>query len=384
MAKYFYKSSAFLLLFSLVLLGQNTSRDLVSGKVILFESEILKEKRGIYISVPTFYENSEERYPVLFVLDAEGNFPFATGMMHFLGQTGRQPKMIVVGIPNTDRGRDFTPSVIADYKSGGADQFIRFLKEELFPYVEENYRTEPFKVLYGHSLTGMFSIYCLNKEPDLFQAHIAVSPALNYDNNYLFRRFNNQLGTTDEKHRFLYMAVGNEPRFLPVIEKYEEILDDVASDNLHWKYNYFEKDDHNSVRLKALYEGLEFIYNDWMIDAEHLEGGYETIRNHYLELSEKYGYKMLPNEDTLNRIGYIYLRGANFDDAIKIFKYNVELYPESANVYDSLGDAFEKKDDPERALENYKVAVELSEKQNLRNKQVFVTNLNRIKKILNK
>lgn len=379
MFNYFLKYAVALLLFSMLLFAQDSSEDFVFGKTIQFESEILKEKRDINISLPTFYESSEKTYPLLVVLDAEGNFPFAAGMMHFMGQTGKQPKMIVVGIPNTKRGRDFTPSVVTDYKSGGADQFVRFLKEELFPYMEENYRTEPFKVLYGHSLTGMFSIYCLNKEPDLFQAYVTASAALNYDNYYFFRRFKDEMEITDEKHRFLYMAVGNEPRYIPGLERYEEVLDDTAPSNFHWKYSFHEKDDHNSIKLKALYDGLEFIYEDWMIGAEVLDGGHEAVKEHYTELSETYGYKILPNEETLNAVGYIYVRKSSLVDAIEVFKYNVELNPESANVYDSLGDAYEKNNEPEKALENYKMAVELSKKQNLRSKKLFLAKLKRLK-----
>lgn len=362
--------------------AQQASMDLVAGKIIKFESSILNQVRDIFISLPPFYEKSKTKYPVLFVLDAEGNYPFASGTLNFLGQTARMPQMIVVGIPNTNRSVDFTPSVVSRYKSGGADRFIEFLKDELIPFIDTNYRTEQFRILYGHSLAGMFTIYSMNKQPDLFHANIAASPALYYDNNYLFRRFNERVVLPAEEHRFLYLAVGNEPRFEPAIERYGEILDDHDSDWLHWDLQQLENEDHNSIRLKALYDGLEFIFSKWRINDDELDRGCDSIREHYSSLSEIYNYNVIPSERTLNTVGYMYLRLERLEEATRVFEYNVELYPESANVYDSLGDAFEKRNILTKAFDNYTKATEISERLNLPEKDIFRQHLKRVAKQL--
>jgi predicted alpha/beta superfamily hydrolase len=70
---------------------------------------------------------------------------------------------IVVAIRNTNRGRDMDPE-------GGADNFIRFIKSELAPYVEKNYRTDGSRVLAGQSFSALFALYAFLKEPDLFDA----------------------------------------------------------------------------------------------------------------------------------------------------------------------------------------------------------------------
>lgn len=68
------------------------------------------------------------------------------------------------------------------------------------------------------------------------------------------------------------------------------------------------------------------------------------------------------NEGEINNYGYVLLQSGKIDDAIEIFKLNVEFFPASANVYDSLGEAYMTKGDKENALINYKKSLELNPK----------------------
>jgi hypothetical protein len=67
-------------------------------------------------------------------------------------------------------------------------------------------------------------------------------------------------------------------------------------------------------------------------------------------------------EDVLNLAGYQYLNQEKFDDAIKVFSLNVNLFPGSWNAYDSLGEAYMKAGKKELAIENYKKSLELNPK----------------------
>ena len=78
--------------------------------------------------------------------------------------------MIVVGIENVNqdtRYRDFTPTHAEGFHdediptSGGADNFLNFLKKELAPFIDKNYRTEPFRIIIGTSMGGLFTSYAL-------------------------------------------------------------------------------------------------------------------------------------------------------------------------------------------------------------------------------
>ncbi len=74
---------------------------------------------------------------------------------------------------------DFLPDSSSNAPTGGgADNFVRFFKTELIPYINKNYKVEPFKVLIGHSYGGVFAMHALISDPELFDAYIAIDPKL--------------------------------------------------------------------------------------------------------------------------------------------------------------------------------------------------------------
>ncbi|MEL6255017.1 MAG: alpha/beta hydrolase-fold protein, partial [Bacteroidota bacterium] len=110
----------------------------------------LDEYRGIKISIPSDYDQHNKSYPVLYVLDGEWVFDYAIGCVDFLSNeiVGQIPKMIVVGIPNTDRKRDLYVNLQSD---GSYHRFLNFLEEELMPFINQKYRTNQFDLIYGWS-----------------------------------------------------------------------------------------------------------------------------------------------------------------------------------------------------------------------------------------
>lgn len=369
--------------FLLNLNAQNASQDIVTGKTFSIDSKILNEHRVIHVGLPANYEQSKEKYPVLLVLDGEGNFNFSNGLINFLGQTGRFPQMIVIGIPNINRNRDFTPTMEEGRAAGGgAEKFIGFIEKEVFPFFESNYRISPYRILFGHSLGGMFAVHCLINHNDLFDGYIAASPYLQYNNHTILKDVESKMGNIGE-HKLLFIALGNEPAYTEGITELINLLDDTPND-LPVKYVQLENEDHNSIRLRALYQGLEFIFNDWQINTDEIAGGCKSIKEKYQKLSRTFGYEIFPGEAVLNIIGYGYLNNQDFEEAINTFKWNVELYPESSNVYDSLGEAFEKSKQYEQASENYKVAAEIGKKTNSPNLQIYETNYSRVQHLLSK
>ena len=70
------------------------------------------------------------------------------------------------------------------------------------------------------------------------------------------------------------------------------------------------------------------------------------------------------NEDELNGLGYQMIRENKLEEAIKLFKLNVEEYPKSANAYDSLGEAYMKNGQSDLAIESYERSLELDPDNN--------------------
>ncbi len=155
----------------------------------------------IYISLPGDYNYTQKKYPVVFMLDAYSSFGIMTQMVRLLTYNKDLPELIIVGISseggskefNYNRMRDFTPTVTQNEKeklmfpiSGGGNDFLNFIKNELIPFIKLNYRIDELdKTLVGHSLGGLFVFYSLFKEPTLFNKYVMISPALFWDNEYL-------------------------------------------------------------------------------------------------------------------------------------------------------------------------------------------------------
>ena len=90
-----------------------------------------------------------------------------------------------------------------------------------------------------------------------------------------------------------------------------------------------------------------------------LDEGAASAISRYRKMEGSAGYP-IPKEEDVNRLGYAFLRMKKVDDAVRLFDWNVELYPKSYNVYDSLAEALATRGDTERAIQNYKKSLELN------------------------
>ena len=70
------------------------------------------------------------------------------------------------------------------------------------------------------------------------------------------------------------------------------------------------------------------------------------------------------NEGSINQLGYNWMGGGKISEAIEVFKLNVEVFPQSSNVYDSLGEAYKKNDDKQKAILNYNKSLKLNPENN--------------------
>jgi hypothetical protein len=364
-----------------------SQNDIVIGKTYKLNSKILNEEREIFVHLPGSYNFSENKYPVLFLLDAETHFSYTVGVTQFLSINGRGPEMIVVGIPNTARNRDFIPFNINDIpQSGGGNNFLKFINEELFPFVNSNFRTQHYKVLVGHSLCGFYCFYTLLSQPDMFNAYIALSPWIILNNNYLLDYASENLSKLEYKENFIYFTSGSLEedlnRMMPALV---DILKEKAPNSLRWSYKLMEGDDHNSLVLSTIHDGLINLFNNWAPKLSTIQMGLDSILNHYNKLSKSFGYLINPSEAALNAAAYYFMLQANDIKAAKtIFEKNIELYPASANVYDSYGELLERENQLKLAVINYEKAYNIARATKHQYTEVYKTNYERVKNIIEK
>ncbi len=358
--------------------AQHLQTPLVRGDVQVVHSKAIGEARPVFIYTPTGYDSNNNRYPVLYVLDGEGNFSHAVTSVEFLARNGRIPPMIVVGVPNTNRTRDFTPTAMDNRPgSGGGPAFLKFMKRELFPYIEKHYRTQPFRVLAGHSLCGMYALHTMAVEPELFKGIIAMSPALMYDHNAPLNTIRSRLSKPFPYGIRLFVTLGNEPGYVDALNGFITALKEAEAPDVRWIFRQYPEDNHMSVPLKSVYEGLEEIFYDWQVKLDSLDNGLEALKSHYAGISKAYGFTVQPAEAVVNMLGYQYLQSGKAQEAIDVFQFNVDQYPNSANVYDSLGEACEQTGNIQKALDLYRKAAKLAEASGDPNLEIFKEHVRR-------
>ncbi|HUR36299.1 MAG TPA: alpha/beta hydrolase-fold protein [Terriglobales bacterium] len=352
---------------------------------VTIKSEILHEDRLVLVRLPRGYDSTTHRYPVIYMTDGSSGMPHAISTIEFLVRNSRMPDVIVVGIENTDRNRDLTPTRLAsgtegfDFdisSSGGADNFLRFIETELMPEMDKRYRTGPYRIFAGHSFGGLFAVHALITRPELFGAYIAASPSLQWDKMFEVKRAEKFFKERKDLNKTLFITIGDEGG--PMQQSHDRLVDILKSKapkNFVWSMMPMLDEDHGSSVLRAYYFGLRKVFSDWRVPVDPgtkaVAGGVKGADEHYRKISEKYGLSLRTPEAVINRIGYEYVRSQRYAEAVGAFKINVERFPQSANAYDSLAEGYTFTKQYALALESAKTAVRLGEQAKLPNVVIF-------------
>ncbi|MES1219965.1 MAG: alpha/beta hydrolase-fold protein [Bacteroidota bacterium] len=378
-----------------------TGKPAVVGYEDNIYSSILKENRKIWVHMPDTSSPdaifAKQRYPVVYLLDGdEMNFSTVAGMINQAGGGGGNlsfPQMIVVGITNTDRTRDLTPSHVGSAPmldsmsaahSGGGENFISFLKNELIPHIDSLYPTATYRLLIGHSFGGLMAIHTLINYPGLFNAYVAIDPSMFWDNQKLLKQAKNVLATNKFENHSLFLAVANTmEKGMDTIKVKKDInvmslhirsilelghaLKVNKQNGLQFNWKYYPEYDHGSVPLVAEFDAMRSIFSFYNFNFPYQEffnpafKGDTIIAAHYKDVSRQMGYKISPPEQMYNGLGYQLMGSKQFSRATYFFKANIENYPASFNAYDSMGDLYAAMGDKEKAIATYSRALSLRE-----------------------
>lgn len=238
---------------------------------LTLRSRVLDERRSVLVRVPPGYDDrSSERYSVLYLLDGgdrrfwsrdEPLYSRAKALLDRL-ESGAIPRTILVGVANRDRVRDMTPVERPDLYvgGGGADAFLRFLTEELEPFVEARYPTGGRRILYGESYGGLFVLYALAERADAFSDYIAVSPAVGVCPDLVASALAERFTAQPDLAASLFVAYGERDAPL-VVEHVAPVLTAVAPlvpSGLRLRQHVIDGAGHNPP--SGLEEGLRFAW----------------------------------------------------------------------------------------------------------------------------
>ncbi len=240
------------------------------GEAYSFYSETLEEERLLNVLFPSEYQDSTTKnYPVVYLLDGgtDEDFFHVAGMIRYFEAHKMMPPVILVGVANVDRKRDFTypstdPRDLRDFPtSGGSAKFIGFLQDELLQWVDERFRTLEHRTLIGQSLGGLLATEVLFEYAGHFQDFIIVSPSLWWDERRLMQRFQALHDELQKVPERLFVAVGEEyPVMVTGARQLASVFWEEGAET-QASFRYLSEEDHNTILHEALYQALDEFYD---------------------------------------------------------------------------------------------------------------------------
>jgi hypothetical protein len=233
------------------------------------ESKFVNETRIINVWTPPNYENNTDSLPVLYMPDGgiKEDFPHIANTLAKLVKNKSIPPIILVGIENTERGRDLSGfSVVegdAEYcpLADGANFFRAFITEELTAEINKKYRTTNEKGIIGESLAGLFVMETFFLNPDSFDFYIAMDPSLWWNDHYLEKNTNSYLENFPNKTTKLWFAGSSAEDISVYTNKVAKTLELKAPNELIWKYSDEPNEKHNTIFRATKERALIWILN---------------------------------------------------------------------------------------------------------------------------
>ncbi len=387
--------------------GAKQDNSIVLGKIDSIHSGIIGENRKIWIYLPDGAKEEtgrKKRYPVVYLLDGDAHFQSVVGMIQQLSSVNGNtvlPEMIVIGIPNTNRMRDLTPTHVvvdppyidssAGKSSGGGEKFISFIEKELIPHIDSLYPTLPYRVFVGHSLGGLTVMNTLIHHPSLFNAYLSIDPSMWWDNEKLLDEIKATADSKSFAGKSLFVGIANTmtsgmdtakvqndttplTRHIRAILELNKYFAQNTPHQLRYRGRYYNDDDHGSVPLISEYDAMHFFFDFYPLKLAAEEQFNVTmpvvhkIEDHYKAISKQFGYAMPVPEDLASYFGYRALEAGSKEEAEYLFRLNLSNYPESSGVHVAMGDFFGSEGNKEEAIDQYKKALAIQDSPETRKK----------------
>lgn len=226
------------------------------------DSIVLGEKRKLLVHLPIGYStNSEKRYPVMYALDATSHDQDLLNASRILSLAEEIPNMIIVGLVNKNRNRDLTPNYVTEDQGssnfGNGDIFLEFITTEVIPLIENKYRTTDYRMISGNSRAGLFALFSMIENPELFDAYFCFSPAFWRGQNLIIEKLKKNLADR-ELSEFVFLSLGDNEN-----EKMKKGFDDITqifmendTTRLHVFYEYTKNANHGTNAYLSIPKAL--------------------------------------------------------------------------------------------------------------------------------
>lgn len=393
--------SIFLVAISILLsinsFSQTASTPNVVGENFTIYSEVLKEDRNIQVSLPANYSETDEKYPVLYILDGQRFFLHGVSLHQSFIEFDQTPEFIIVGITIDESKRMHT-------FSSNAENFSHFLEREVISFINEKFRTTNERVLFGWAYAGGFGIEILISNPQLFNSYIVASP---YPVSSKISRIDSLFTNHNEMDNLLYFSSDiQEYGVKEGTYELKQLLEKKAPATMRWTFKELVGEIHRSTPYSTLFHGIldhfQFYTQVPIRNLDHFNelGGMEYVYDYYKKRSERYGLstEMSPfTKYNLTRgairandfnqfeafvsefgdhelvrqlrvnwactIAEFYLENKEYQKAKDMLLFISSLHPEEARPFKGIGDAYKALSDPAKAKQYYLKSQEIEGKE---------------------
>ncbi len=344
--------------------GQSDTDAIEFGNYRILNSEILGENRMLYVHLPQDYETSDSSYPVIFQLYSHFTYNYylpAISASIWMQRHGEAPGTIVVGVKNLEfRYRDLLP-VDHNQTKSQIDNFLRFFEEELVAFIDQNYRTNGYRILAGPQAGAAFGIYSLARNPELFDAFFLTSPFWIPDaREPLINLIDSASRTNSFDRKFLMITYKDR-----LANREREYLDTLSrilvknNSSLEFVLNPLDAGAHFTSPVGFMH-GLKTLFKSYKFPGVDTPQELQAIENYYTDLSGQYGFEIQIPEHGLVFEGDKFIARREWEMARPIFLKVLELYPKSDMALDRLGTIAFRRGEFELAREYYQQFLEIT------------------------
>ncbi len=366
----------------------------VVGTLFTIQSKVLNDERVIQVSLPEEYVDTDQRYPVLYILDGQRYFLHGVSLHQSFRDFKQTPEFIVVGISknSTDRNRMY---------SANSQKYLEFIKTEVIDLIDSQFRTSEKRMLFGWAFGGGFVLETLITQPKLFDTYIAASP---FPIKEKVTRLDSLLKQAPDFDRLLFFTSGtNEGVVKEGTSALNAMLANNAPASMNWVFRELEAEEHRSTPFTTLYHGIRETFEYYPeLQFTNLEeftkaGGLTYVYDYYQKRASEYGFSPELSDWTMfsitrnairannykqfealatefKKTGFIgrlrvsracsiaefYLKNAQYEAAEELFELLIEKHPTSERPLIGLGDTYKAQNKNRKAASYYKKAKKLS------------------------
>ena len=335
-----------------------------------YNSEVLNDTRELSIYLPKGYtKDSISNFPLAIVLDGQKLFDIYVGASNYYAQLDNAPEQIVVGIDmKTSRNKDAGYDIISGNLDNNSENFYRFIRDEMIPYIEASYKTSPFITIVGESLTANYITHFLKEEYSIFNAYICLNPTLSNTIVNQVESYNLEELSSEDNTFYFYLSSNpfSNKKKKDKIKNFGKFIESLEIDNFNVVFDELANSPSSSssigegifrafAKVFEIYSGItKTEFNEKVKDLSPPEAiSYLEIK--YLDIEFLFGANIGIRKADVFAIEDIVMDKEGGDYLDDFGKMILKLFPTSEMGHYYLGKYYETGNDFKRALQQYRL-----------------------------